>query len=135
MSMRRRRSISSSMLVIREVDDEVTDSADALAAAARADVELDIVVVVRLSGSVPVRDSRSERSTDAGWLIVTVYSLTSLSPDIVSSSTSFSASPSSSFASSLFSAPPSDELLLLESDSITKIFLLEMSYNCVNLRK
>ena len=132
MSMRRRRSISSSMLVIREVDDEVTDSADALAAAARADVELDIVVVVRLSGSVPVRDSRSESSTDAGWLIVTVYSLTSLSPDIVSSSTSFSASPSSSFASSLFSAPPSDELLLLESDSITKIFLLEMSYNCVN---
>ena len=67
MSMRRRRSISSSMLVIREEDDEVTDiSEDALAAAA-AEVELDIVVIVRLSGSVdPVRDSRSESSTEAG---------------------------------------------------------------------
>ena len=65
MSMRRRRSISSSILVIREVavDDEVTDdsAADDLITA-----ELDMVVV-RLSGSVlPVSDSRSESSTEAG---------------------------------------------------------------------
>ena len=58
---------------------------------------------------------------DLTWLMVTVYSLTSLSPDIVSSSTSFSASPSSSLASSLLSAPPSDELLLLERDSMVNI--------------
>ena len=71
MSMRRRRSISSSTLVIREFDEEVTDdSADALDAAAADEVELDMVVV-RLSGSVPVRDSKSESKTDAGWLMVT----------------------------------------------------------------
>ena len=59
------------MLVMREVDEEVTeDSADALAAAAADEVELDMVVV-RLSGSVPVRDSKSESRTEAGWLIVT----------------------------------------------------------------
>ena len=65
MSMRRRRSISSSILVIREVavDDEVTEdsAADDLITA-----ELDMVVV-RLSGSVlPVSDSRSESNTEAG---------------------------------------------------------------------
>ena len=46
--------------------------------------------------------------------MITVYSLTSLSPDIVSSSTSFSASPSSSSSSSPPPVPPSEELLLLE---------------------
>ena len=52
MSMRRRSSISSSMLVIRDVDDEETDSDGTLAAAS--DAELDVEVIVRLSGSVPV---------------------------------------------------------------------------------